>query len=185
MRRRGETGCSLRRPHCRRGNSRPLALGVRTAFRVRRPNRGPVRPRRAHLPDALRHPSMFCMTPCALAASCTLREISLVDPRCCSTAGSDFCRDLVYLADRGAYLANRFGRCACGIADRLDLIGNLLRRLGGLGRECLHFARHHGKAPACLACSRGFDGRVQSQQIRLSCNVLNEPITSPIFCVAC
>jgi hypothetical protein len=30
---------------------------------------------------------MFCMTPCVpCAASCTLWAISLVDPRCCSTA---------------------------------------------------------------------------------------------------
>jgi hypothetical protein len=58
---------------------------------------------------------------------------------------------------------------------RLDLVGDLLGRFRGLGRQRLHFACHHGKALARLAGPRGFDGGVQGQQVGLCGDVLNEP----------
>ena len=70
---------------------------------------------------------------------------------------------------------NRPGRFPGGVTDRLDLIGDLLRRFRGLGRQRLHFACHHGKALACHAGSRGFDRRVQGQEVGLCGDILNEP----------
>jgi len=56
---------------------------------------------------------------------------------------------------------------AGGVADRLDLIGDLLRRFRGLGRQRFTSLATTAKRLACRAGSRGFDRRVQGQEVGL------------------
>jgi hypothetical protein len=53
------------------------------------------------------------------------------------------------------------------LLDVGDLLGNLLRRLGGLARQRLDFGGHDRKAAAGFAGARGLDGGVQRQQVGL------------------
>jgi hypothetical protein len=58
--------------------------------------------------------------------------------------------------------------------DRVDLLLDVIGRLGGLVGERLHLARNHGKATARLARARRLDGGVEREQIGLRGKVLNE-----------
>ena len=51
----------------------------------------------------------------------------------------------------------------------LDLLGRLGRATG----KAAHFAGHHGKTTALLACAGGFHGGVQCQDVRLEGNAVN------------
>ena len=105
-----------------------------------------------------------------LAASLTLRDISLVVAFCSSTAvamvlemsliwlmTSAICRDGVHRA------------LGVGL-DRLDLAADVFSGLGGLLGQFLDFVGDHGKTLAGFAGAGGFDGGVQRQQIGLLSN---------------
>jgi hypothetical protein len=63
-------------------------------------------------------------------------------------------------ADRGDRIVGR-------LLHRCDLSGDLLRGLGGLVGERLHFGGDHGKAAAGFTGTRRFDGRIQREQVGL------------------
>ena len=52
----------------------------------------------------------------------------------------------------------------------MDELLDFLGRLGAALGQCAHLSRHHGKATALLAGTRGFHGRIQGQDIGLEGN---------------
>ena len=57
---------------------------------------------------------------------------------------------------------------AGGVAlQRLDLLGDLFRRVLGLHRKRLHFGRDNSEPASGLAGARGLDGGIERQQRRL------------------
>ena len=59
------------------------------------------------------------------------------------------------------------------LADGVDDAADLHRGLGGPAGQVAHLVRHHGETAAHLAGARGFDRRVQRQQIGLVRDVLD------------
>ena len=102
-----------------------------------------------------------------LAASATLRLISLVVARLLLDRAGDGVLDVVDLVDDLADLADRLDR-ALGVAlDGLDLAADVLGGLGGLLGQFLDLVGDHGEALARLAGPGRLDGGVQGQQVGL------------------
>jgi hypothetical protein len=56
-------------------------------------------------------------------------------------------------------------------AAAIEVAPDLLSGTGGLRRQCLHLAGHHGKPLAGIARARRLDGRIECQQVRLRGNL--------------
>jgi len=89
-------------------------------------------------------------------------------PRRCDRRGN-----LRYVADRGPEALDRRHRVGGQGLTLGDLAADLAG-LCGLGRQRRYFGGHHRKSPAGIACARGFDGRVERQEIGLRDDAVDE-----------
>ena len=110
---------------------------------------------------------MFSVISDPLAASATLRVISLVVALCSSTAVAIVPEmSLTWLMT--AVMLPIASTAPLGIRlDGVDLVADVFGRLGRLFSEFLDFVGDHGKAFSCLARACGFDGGIQGQQLGL------------------
>src|SRR5581483_7751080 len=83
-------------------------------------------------------------------------------------------RDRVDLADRLADGLDRRDRGAGRLLDAADLAADLVGRPRRLRGEALHLRGNDGEAFAGFAGARGFDRRVQRQQVGLAGNVVDQ-----------
>ena len=85
-----------------------------------------------------------------------------------------------------AHTAHDLGHGLTGLAHQAGTVFHPLDRgtdqgfdfLGGLGtaaRQAAHLARHDGKTPALLACTGGFHGSIQGQDVGLEGNAIDHP----------
>ena len=102
-----------------------------------------------------------------LAASATLRVISLVVALCSSTAVAMVLEmSLIWLMT--PLMLPMASTAALGIGlDGFDLVADVFGRFGRLLGEFLDFIGDHGKAFAGFSGARRFDGGIQGQQVGL------------------
>lgn len=75
--------------------------------------------------------------------------------------------DLIYFTDHLTYRGNRGGCVAGAVLNRRDLGRNICRGLGRSARECLYLCRDERESLARFSCPGGLDRCVQSEQIGL------------------
>ena len=96
-----------------------------------------------------------------------LDDISLVTAFCSSTAAAIVAEIslIVLMVEEMSPIA--LDRLLGGFCTLGDLTGDFLGGLAGLGGERFHLGCDDGETPARLAGARGFDRRVQRQQVGL------------------
>ena len=87
---------------------------------------------------------------------------------------ADFQSDGIHLADGDADGGDGLDGLAGGLLDGLDLLGDLAGGAGRLVGEIFHFSCHHGKPLTGIPRPRRLDGGVQSQQIGLRSDVVDQ-----------
>ena len=81
---------------------------------------------------------------------------------------------IVDLTDGPSAPVDRSDRIAVGFLHGGHLLSDFLRRLGRLRRESLHFVSDNRKDFSRLTGSGRLDGRIQGQEIGLTCNVVDQ-----------
>jgi len=81
---------------------------------------------------------------------------------------------IVDLTDGPSDPVDRSDGIAVGFLHGGHLLNDFLRRLGGLRRESLNFGDDNRKAFTRLTGSGRLDGRIQGQEIGLTCNVVGQ-----------
>ena len=109
----------------------------------------------------------WAISPLPLAASATLRLISLVVAVCSSTALAIVLEmSLIWLmTPLICWMAST--ALLVSVLNRFDLVADVLGGLGGLLGQFLDFVGDHGETFARLASPGGFDRGIQGQQVGL------------------
>src|SRR5262249_25876182 len=123
-----------------------------------------------------------------LSAASRLLDIS-DDLRCryplLLDGGRNGSRDFVHRSNRRADLVDRFDRLFRGGLYRGNLLANFSRGPRGLLGERLYLRSDNGKPASGFAGTRGLDGRIQGEQVGLTCDGIDQfdNITNSLSCL--